>query len=139
MSTYRPKHPVQPPAVPSRAQCEDTSGIIATLYTIEPVCICTVFDEPSPADVLTLENPRSSALFELLAHANLRRGTVVLLEIRGKAVSGAALARLNWFLHIHGHTRGFRAWKIARRDKDGGLALWKCAAAWTEFKQLLRL
>lgn len=128
---------VQPPAVPARDQLADTSSIVATLFTIEPVSVLVVFD--AQPDWVRLENPRSSALFDLLNRANMERGTVIEMAIRARPISGAALARLNWFLHVHGYTRGFRGWKVARQRTDGGLTLWRSAPAWTELKTLLRL
>jgi hypothetical protein len=128
---------VRPPAAPSLSALADTSGIVATLFTIEPVALSVVFDA-SP-EVVRLDCPRSSALFDLLNRANLERGTVIEMSIRGNPIAPAALARLNWFLHVHGYTRGFRGWKRARRSVDGGLTLWRSAPAWLDLKTLLRL
>lgn len=132
------RHPVQLPDVPSREQLADTQSIIATLYTIEPVDLHVVFDADEAGQRVQLHNPRSSELFELLHRANMERGTVVLLKIRGNEIRDAALARLNWFLHVHGFTRGFRGWKRARQSQEGGVTLWKSKPAWDELKTLLR-
>lgn len=139
MRSHYQKHPVQPPHVPDREALTDTSGLYATLYSIEPVSVRVVFDKLGDAARVELINPKSSALFDLFKRTNLERGTIIDFTIRGKAIEPAALARLNYFVTLPGYTKGFRAWRMARESAEGGITLWKSAPAWSEFKTLLNL
>lgn len=113
------------------------TGIMEKLYKIEHVDIIAVFDDQSEP-LVHLERPKSSQLLELLNRANLHRGTVTHLWLKNEPIAPAALARLNWFLHTPGYTKGFRGWRIALQEQDGGLILWKSAAAWEELKQIIK-
>jgi hypothetical protein len=130
--------PPPQPSIPTREQLADATSFLATMHTIERVRITIAFDRKENA-LVSLENPSSARLFELLWKCAREHGTVLSLGIRERAVDPASIARLNWFLAIHGYTRGFRGWKRARQSEDGGQTLWKCAAAWNEFKVLLKL
>lgn len=129
--------PVHLPEIPDRAAVSDTTAIYGKLYAIEPVTIRLVFAAPDDQAEVQLVNPNSARLFELLHKANMERATVIELTVRGKPIKPAALARINWFLHIDGYTRGFRGWKRAR-EVNGGVTLWKSGPAWDDFKALLQ-
>lgn len=139
-SLFRPRNYVRPPVIHcdlTAEQFEAARALMEGLHAIEPVHLVVVFDAEPPADRVELVNPTSPPLFELLSRANLQRGTVVVFEVRGEAVAARILARLNWFLHVHGYTRGFRAWRIAQEAE--GAAVAKSRFAWANLKQAIGL
>lgn len=134
---------VKLPDVGTPDDWKTSSSIIENLYRIEYVAISAVFDDEAEP-LRELKNPRSSRLFELLNAANLHRGTVISLAIQpdGKKlqpISPAALARLNWFLHTPGYSKGFRGWRRQLEREHAGASLWKSAEAWAELKRICRL
>ncbi len=130
--------PPPQPDIPTGAEVADTTSLTATMYSMERVRIVVAFDRDEN-NLVTLANPTSARLFELLWQLCRQHGYVMSMQIRDRDIEPRALVRLNWFLHIHGYTRGFWAWRIARMKVDGGHVMWKCAAAWNELKIMLKL
>lgn len=133
---FNKQHPVQPPKFGSPN--DRSVDFVAKLYAIEPVHIEFVCDNDEKPHVV-MKNPNSSDLLRALHKANLERWTVTVLVVSGNPVPHQCLARLNWFLHIHGYTKGFRGWKRANEKKDGGATLWKSNLCWDELKQIIGL
>lgn len=122
----------------------DVGYFVSKFYQIEPVQITVVFDDPD-CPLVELAEPDSSRLFELLSKANLNRGTVVHLALKGKGgerwrpIKPEALARLNWFLHMPGYTKGFRGWRISLEKQEAGIILWKSGESWNLLKKIIKI
>ena len=137
MNGFKRTHPVQPPKlnIPSES---NSDHYFAKFYQIEPVTAEFVCDDEKHPRII-LDEPSSATLLESMSQANLKRWTCVSLSIKGQEVPPQCLARLNWFLHIPGYTKGFRAWKRSNKDRDGGTVLWKSNHSWDELKQVIGL
>lgn len=133
---HRNRIEIEPKELGEDAPAELRGFYYEKFYKIDSVRIVAVWnDKTQPISELFTDH--SANLLRFLDKVNLKHGKILKLEIDGQVPDAAFLWRFLDFIQTPGYSKGFRAWKIARKKSEQTFGPWVCNDGWRDLLKLL--